>query len=270
MKTRELNDKLAELPFRTLTTSAAGELLYEMSLKTDVEHILELGFAYGTSTAYMAAALQEKGHGAITTIDRDDALAREPNIHRLLSHVGLEQWVSPIFAGRSYTWELMRFLERRTEGSATLPLFDFCFIDGAHTWDADGLAFLIVHRLLRPDRWIVFDDINWTLGSSPTLRDSPRVRALPADEMSTPQVRKIVDLLVRPLGYAVRIVGSYAIAYKPDPTGTEAHRRDLEEILETRPELVRAVAFPRTLGKSQKPKQAQEGTYLCPLPSSGR
>ena len=47
--------------------------------------------------------------------------------------------------------------------------YDFCFIDGAHTWDTDGFAFCLVDRMLRPGGWIIFDDLNWTHAHSPTL-----------------------------------------------------------------------------------------------------
>src|SRR5258705_6465750 len=190
MKPNIVQDRLAEMTFRPLTNAATGRLLYELVLMADVGDVVELGFAHGTSTAYMAAALDEKGSGCVRTFDREDAREREPNLFEVLTHLGLERWVKPTMSASSYTWELMRILDDRTVNSLTNACFDFCFLDGAHTWETDGLAFLIVDRLLREDRWIVFDDVNWTLGSSPTLKDTDRVRSLPDDERSTPHVRK--------------------------------------------------------------------------------
>jgi hypothetical protein len=79
-----------------------------------------------------------------------------------------------------------------------LEQFDFCFIDGAHTWDVDGFSFLLVDRLLRPGGWILFDDVFWTYDTSPTLHDTDFVRSLPEDEPATPQIGLVLDLLVRP------------------------------------------------------------------------
>jgi predicted O-methyltransferase YrrM len=50
---------LAELEYEPLTSASLGRLLYELILRDGVNDILELGFALGTSTAYMAAAVDE-------------------------------------------------------------------------------------------------------------------------------------------------------------------------------------------------------------------
>ena len=49
-----------------------------------------------------------------------------------------------------------------------------------------------------PGGLIIFDDIDWTYESSPTLKDAQRVKRMPQDEKSTPQVRKANELLVKP------------------------------------------------------------------------
>src|SRR5437588_4389459 len=191
--TPELVEKrIAGLSFQPLTSPEMGRLLYEFAASDGVEEIAELGCAHGTSTAFLAAALDAKNVGCVRTFDREDARDREPNLFTVLQHVGVEHRVNATFSKSSYTWELMRLVEAQTDGDVIRPIFDFCFIDGAHTWETDGLAFLLIDKLLHPDRWIVFDDVSWTLGSSPTLRDSPRVKSLPEDERTTPHVRKII------------------------------------------------------------------------------
>jgi predicted O-methyltransferase YrrM len=197
--------------------------------------------------------LEAKDAGLVRTFDREDARDRDPNLFTVLEHVGLEHRVMPTLSRSSYTWELMRLVEERTDGDVTQPLFDFCFLDGAHTWETDGLAFLLVDRLLHPDRWIVFDDVNWTFASSPTLRETPRVKALPEEERTTPHVRKVIELLVRPLGYETRFLGNLGCAYKPgrEPT-VSGHRDDFDDIAAAQPELVRRLALGsvrRTRGK---------------------
>ncbi len=100
--------------------------------------------------------------------------------------------MTPVFAGSSYTWELMRLLEQDP-----LPRFDFAYIDGGHTWDVSGFGFLLVDRLLAPGGWVLFDDLDWTLGGSPSMRKTDWVKALPEEERTTPQVRKVFEVLVR-------------------------------------------------------------------------
>jgi predicted O-methyltransferase YrrM len=250
MIAEDVEEQIGQFSFQPLTSPATGRLLYEFASSGGVEEILELGCAHGTSTAYLAAALEAKGAGLVRTFDREDARDRDPNLFTVLQHVGVEHRVKPILSRSSYTWELMRLVEERTEGEVTHPLFDFCFLDGAHTWETDGLAFLLVDRLMKPDRWIVFDDVNWTLGSSPTLRDTSRVKALAPEERTTPHVRKIIDLLVRPLGYEVRFLGNSACAYKAGgEPGVRRHHDDFDQIAAAQPELVRRLA----LGSVRRP-----------------
>jgi predicted O-methyltransferase YrrM len=165
MHVDEVERVLGQFEYTPLTSPAMGRLLYELALSAD-EELLELGTGHGTSTAYIAAALDEKGTGHLTTIDRPEALERDPNVHQVLSHLGVGQWVTPIQAN-SYNRVLMRMLEEATDEGATEPCLDFCFLDGAHTWETDGFAFLLVDRLLRPGSFIVLDDLH---GRSPIAR----------------------------------------------------------------------------------------------------
>jgi hypothetical protein len=93
----------------------------------------------------------------------------------------------------SYNWSLMAVL-----ADHPAPVFDYVFIDGAHTWAHDALAFLLADRLL--GGYMDFDDYGWTLESSPSMNPAafPEVEALYTNEqITTPQVALVVDLLVR-------------------------------------------------------------------------
>jgi len=109
---------------------------------------------------------------------------------------------------------MMRFLE---EDPA--PRFDLCYVDGAHSWFVDALAFFLVDRLLRPGGWIIFDDLEWTYAASPSQAEV--VRNMPLDEQTTPQVKKIYELLVKahPNYHNFRIEDGWAFAHKRDTRG---------------------------------------------------
>jgi predicted O-methyltransferase YrrM len=174
-------------------SAAQGRVVYDHIAAARSRRILELGFAHGTSTCYMAAALDEiGGEGHIVTIDNRNALSRDPSIFDMLDRCGLAHRVTPVIADTSYTWELMGMLERDPQ-----PRFDFVFVDGAHLWDVDGFAFLLADRLLVPGGWVLFDDLDWTLGTSPSLRNKEWVQALPEEQRKMAQVRKVFELLVR-------------------------------------------------------------------------
>lgn len=47
----------------------------------------------------------------------------------------------------SYTYSLKRLLEM---DSASRPVFDYVYLDGAHEWHHDGFAHLLIDLMLRP------------------------------------------------------------------------------------------------------------------------
>ena len=198
-------------------TPEQGERISQFILENGITDILELGFRHGVSTTYMAAALGRAGKGHIVTVDLHSAKQNEPNIEDLLNRVGERQRVDVHYEPTSYTWRLMRMLQ-----DDPTPRFDLCYIDGAHDWFVDGFAFFLVDRLLRPNGWILFDDMDWTYAGSPALRNTERVKHMPEDERSTRQVRMVYDLLVKthPSYGNFRDEGEWGFARKIGTTST--------------------------------------------------
>lgn len=179
--------------------------------------VIELGFRHGVSSCYIAAALDELGEGHLTTVDRLGARSATPNIEELLEQLGLRDRVTVFYEPTSYTWRLMRMLETDPQ-----PRFDLCYLDGAHSWFVDALAFLLVDRLLDQDAWLILDDLNWTYADSPSLSRLPETAAMPEDERTTAQVRKVWELLVMtdPDYTDLSEEGSWAFARKLGRTET--------------------------------------------------
>lgn len=190
MKLDYVRKQLVDIPHMSY---AEAEVITEFIFKNNLKNILELGFRHGVSTCYMAAALDELGEGEIITIDLNSARDAEPNIESLLAKLELQQFVNIFYEPTSYVWRLMKFIDEDPH-----PKFDFCYIDGAHSWFTDGLAFFLVDKLLFPGGWIIFDDLDWTFSNSPTLQHSNNVKLMPAEEIETPQIRKVYELLVKP------------------------------------------------------------------------
>jgi predicted O-methyltransferase YrrM len=163
----------------------------------DLRDLLELGFFQGKSTAFMAAMLEELGRGHITTMDLEAAKKRRPPIARVLSELGLTHRVTPVYSHRSFTWDLRRLL-----AESPTPRFDFCYIDGAHTWDGTGFSFLLVDLLLKPGGWVIFDDLDWSIAKSrAAMKNMERYAAYSDEEKTAKQVQEVWQILVPARGY---------------------------------------------------------------------
>jgi predicted O-methyltransferase YrrM len=209
-------------------TRDQAEQVSRFILENGVRDILELGFRHGVSTAYMAAALAQAGSGRIVTIDLLSAKQNKPNIEEILERTGNRARVDVFYEPTSYTWRLMRLLQQDPT-----PRFDLCYIDGAHDWFVDGFAFFLVDRLLRPNGWIIFDDMEWSYGASPVLRNTDRVKQMPEDERTSPQVRLVYDLLVKthPNYHNFRDEGEWAFAQKLAGSPVQGERTVVKEVI---------------------------------------
>ncbi len=188
MKNIDIKKIVENTPHMTLTQA---ERLTNLMQSYNVSNVLELGFAHGVSSCYIAAALKRMGNGHLTTIDLQHSRERNPNISELLTKTGLTEYVTYYFEETSYNWRLMKFLDQKPQ-----PEFDFCYLDGAHNWFVDGLAFYLVNQMLKPSGWIVFDDLNWTYAKSPSYTKTGLISTIPEEQRDVPQVKKIFELLV--------------------------------------------------------------------------
>lgn len=207
------------------TTSSRGETLHRFVREHGFTACLELGFAHGVGSVYIASALEANGAGTLTSVDIPSALRRTPSAESLVSRAGLSHRVQLVIDPDSYVWWLRRRLREQVRDGRIEPAYDFVFIDGAHTWDTDALAFALVDRLLAPGGWILFDDLAW-LPTDPTFAD------VPDDTRDIPHVREIWDLLVlTDASYdEVRTDGSWGYARKslsPTPQVRTVVKTDL-------------------------------------------
>jgi predicted O-methyltransferase YrrM len=165
-----------------------GRIIFDHVSATRPRWALELGTAHGVGAAYIAAALPPEGR--LITVDHSTA-DWDPSPANVLAGAGVANKVEIVREYSSYTWWLKTELER--VGSA--PRFDFAFLDGAKNWTIDGLAVLLLERVLRPGGWLLMDDLYWTYDDRETS-DGITVRALSQAERTEPHLRAVFDLLI--------------------------------------------------------------------------
>ncbi len=153
----------------------------------------EIGVYKGDTSRKIAEHLA--GEGEIHLFDFEDNVAAVGSSLKAAGHANVVTHGNSRRLMDSYNWSLMRLLRDHSE-----PLFDYVFLDGAHTWGLDALAFLLLDRLLADGGYLDFDDYWWTTARSPTMNPE----AFPAtsklytqEQIEERQVALVVDLLVR-------------------------------------------------------------------------
>lgn len=171
-----------------------GRALYDHVRESGARDVLELGTAHGASVSYMAAAVAANGGGTVTTVDRYHF--QSPTPEETVARAGLEGAVTFVRVDHSsYTWWLKEQVQARSDAAGNCePAYDFVMLDGSHDWHIDGLAVLLAERLMRPGAWMALDDLDWSYERSGVERPPN----LSADEIVTPHVREIFDVLLRP------------------------------------------------------------------------
>jgi predicted O-methyltransferase YrrM len=169
------------------TSAVHGAEIHEFVRANRFANCLELGFAWGVGAVYIASALQANGQGRLTSVDMPEVQERVVVGKALLERGGLAPRVDVVLEEGGYNWFLHRKLKEQARDGHIEPLYDFVFLDGAHTWLEDGLALLLVERLLKPGGWVHLDDLAWR----PTVRTD-----YPEHQRTFSHVRDIWDLLV--------------------------------------------------------------------------
>ncbi|HTS38116.1 MAG TPA: class I SAM-dependent methyltransferase [Candidatus Solibacter sp.] len=207
MSPDEVFERVGNVPYMRLSQ---GRMFHDFITSNRLRTGLELGFLHGVSTAYIAAALDEVDGSCLTAIGSTTARDRVPNIEHILGLAGLSRLVKIYYEPTSFNWRLMRLLEEDRFES-----FDFCYINVAHSWYDAGLAFSLAERLVNPGGWVVFNDLSYTFRES-RQRNEPRIKRMPEDEKSLPQVERVFTLLAESNPYfgSYRRLGRFGFAQK--------------------------------------------------------
>jgi len=198
MKFEEIRSKIDGIPY---IMSEMAKDLYNFVIENKPRQCLELGFAHGASSCYIAAALDEIGSGHITSVDLISGLEwQKPTIEELMEQTGLGGWVTINREHTGYNWFLKKKIMDRSLNNRCTPLYDLCFIDGPKNWTIDSAAFFLVDKLLKPGGWVVFDDLQWTyekkVNEGKTKSDGVSLLELGPDEIVQPHIELIFQLLV--------------------------------------------------------------------------
>jgi predicted O-methyltransferase YrrM len=198
MRFEDVAERVAGIPFMS---PVLGRRVYDHIRLAGAADVLELGTAHGVSAAYMAAALEANGHGQLVTVDHAGA-AYDPPPADVLERAGLSHRVQIVREHSSYNWWLKGQVEAASDRAGnTAPRFDFCYLDGSKNFNVDGLAVVLIEKLLRPGGWLLMDDLEWTYEQNPWILprgDGRPLGPLSESERTEPHLRSVFELIVKP------------------------------------------------------------------------
>lgn len=96
----------------------------------------------------------------------------------------------------SYGWSLSQMLldMRRNHQEG---IFDIAYLDGAHTLFHDGLACCLVKEMMKPNGYLVLDDIHWCHAKSPTQDIPELLHHFTEEQLKECQMQRIEELFLR-------------------------------------------------------------------------
>lgn len=179
--------------YPTNVICSANKKTVEWVKKTQPLLYAEFGLAQGNTVSAIAKNLPK--NATIMIFDFNDKVEKIANRLHSEGFSNVQLFGNSYKIRDSYNWSLIKLLKKHSE-----PIFDYVFLDGAHTWDVDALTFFLIDRLLKIGGYIDFDDYDWTLAKSPTL--NPKTFPLTEkfytqEQINAPHVKFIVDLLVK-------------------------------------------------------------------------
>ena len=187
---------------RFVSVDSANSETVSFARSTDARMIAEIGIYQGHTSMEFAKYLD--GAGELHLFDYAD---RVETARRKIAAAGFENvktYGSSYKLLDSYNWSLAKLIEQHGK-----PIYDYIFLDGAHTFAIDALTFFLADKLLKVGGHIDFDDYDWTLGGSPSLRPerfSLTGKMFTREQIDAKQVEMIVELLVRRSGRYSEVV----------------------------------------------------------------
>lgn len=159
----------------------------------------EVGVGIGATTIEL---LRVMGRGELHLFDfsdRVEELASDLREAKVVTEAVLITHGNGRETFNSYAWVVAQLAFERLKNSLDLPMFDFVYLDGAHTFHHDAPACAVLKEMLKPGGYIVFDDMYWTFSKSPTMNPDrkPEIRKDYSDEQLTlPHIERVVRLLM--------------------------------------------------------------------------
>jgi predicted O-methyltransferase YrrM len=156
--------------------------------------VAEIGVGIGATTLELARKMKNSGELCVFDYaDRANELLqdlKELGFNNVTAYTNSEKhW-------DSYHWSLSKMIREHQQET-----FDLIYIDGAHTYLHDALAFFLCDRLLKVGGVMIFDDWYWAYANSKWMADV-RDDFMTEEQAKSLQIKMLIEDLIRPhVGY---------------------------------------------------------------------
>ena len=132
----------------------------------------------------------------VTTVDFAGA-RYDPSPQETARRAGVEFTIVREFS--TYNWWLKEQIAARSDAHGNVDArLRLRLPRRCEELDVDGLAVVLVEKLLRPGGWLLMDDLEWTYAQDPGREATDGIvhRELSAPERTEPHLRAVFDLIV--------------------------------------------------------------------------
>jgi predicted O-methyltransferase YrrM len=193
-------EKLADPRYQAIARPCehAIDLVTRVVADTPEAIVCEVGIGIGATSLEICRTLDHRGQAWF--FDYADRLAELATDLTAAGFTNFRTFGNSRRTFDSYAWNLAVLL-RQTRDRGTEGLFDFVYLDGAHTFHHDAPATVCLKDLLKVGGYILMDDYDWTIAISPTMRPSvnPAVEQHYTDEqIELSHVEMVCSLFLDP------------------------------------------------------------------------
>jgi predicted O-methyltransferase YrrM len=151
--------------------------------------VAEIGVGIGATTIQVAELLKNRGEIHIfdfaESVDELSKDLAQRGFTNVTGHGNSKRYWD------SYHWSLAKLIASSRQNT----LYDVIYIDGAHTYLHDALAFFMCDRLLKVGGSVIFDDYAWRYADSRYMRGE-RDNYMTKEQIEATQIKMFIDDLV--------------------------------------------------------------------------
>ena len=170
-------------------TPAATQILAILAAAGITEPVVaELGVGIGATSLTLARCMNNAGQ--LHLFDFHDKLSQLSADLADLGFTNVECFGNTSKHWDSYNWNLGKFLL-----AGHRAVYDYIYLDGAHTFAVDGLAIVLCDMLLKPGGFIEVDDYYWKFSQSQWMKEI-RQEFMTDEQINTAQLAMVVNLFL--------------------------------------------------------------------------